>query len=144
VQIVHSQHRGSRDIEHVGSAHTDADLELLKAVARQRLAAGQGELDLGMAGSPANSGAALPITSSRAGHLLDALARGHEALGFAAATGRDEVFQALVLARIVEPTSKLDSLRVLEEAGAPPPSYRTVQRRLRRYAGAGEVDDETG
>jgi len=54
VQIVHSQHRGSRDIEHIGSAHTDADLELLKAVARQ-LAAGQGELDLRLPGSPALS-----------------------------------------------------------------------------------------
>ena len=57
VQIVHSQYRGSRDIEHIGSAHTDADLELLKAVARQRLAAGQGELDLRLAGGPANQGA---------------------------------------------------------------------------------------
>ncbi|WP_041254102.1 IS1634 family transposase [Frankia sp. EAN1pec] len=144
VQIVHSQHKGSREIEHVGSAHIDADLELLKAVARQRLAAGQGELDLRLPGSPANSGAALPITSTRAGHLLDALARGYEALGFGAVTGRDEVFQALVLARVVEPTSKLDSLRVLEEVGAPAPSYRTVQRRLRRYAGVDEVDAETG
>ena len=42
VQIVCSFHRGSRDIEHIGSAHDDAELELLKAVARQRLAAGQG------------------------------------------------------------------------------------------------------
>ena len=140
VQIVHSQHRGSRDIEHIGSAHTDADLELLKAVARQRLAAGQGELDLRLPGSPANGGAALPITSSRMGHLLDALARGYDALGFAAATGRDEVFRALVLARIIEPTSKLDSLRVLEEAGMAPPSYRTVKRRLRLYA---DADEET-
>ncbi len=136
VQIVHSQRRGSRDIEHIGSAHTDADLELLKAVAAQRLAAGQGELDLRMPGGPANGGAALPITSSRMGHLLDALACGYDALGFAAATGRDEVFRALVLARIIEPTSKLDSLRVLEEAGMDPPSYRTVKRRLRLYAGA--------
>ena len=48
VQIVHSFHRGSRDIEHIGSAHDDAELELLKAAARQRLAAGQGELDLGL------------------------------------------------------------------------------------------------
>jgi hypothetical protein len=47
VQIVHSLHRGSRDIEHIGSAHDDAELEILKAVARQRLAAGQGELNLG-------------------------------------------------------------------------------------------------
>jgi hypothetical protein len=141
VQIVHSQHRGSRDIEHIGSAHTDADVELLKAAARQRLAAGQGELDLRLPGSPANGGAALPIASSRMGHLLDALARGYDMLGFAAATGRDEVFRALVLARIIEPTSKLDSLRVLEEAGMTPPSYRTVKRRLRLYAGAAE---ETG
>ena len=63
VQIVHSQRRGSRDIEHIGSAHTDADLELLKAAARQRLAAGQGELDLRLPDSPANHGEALPITS---------------------------------------------------------------------------------
>jgi hypothetical protein len=144
VQIVHSQRRGSRDIEHIGSAHTDADLELLKAVARQRLAAGQGELDLRLPGSPANQGAALPIMSSRMGHLLDALGRGYDALGFAAAAGRDEVFKALVLARIIEPTSKLDSLRVLAEAGMDPPSYRTVKRRLRLYAGANDNDEAVG
>ena len=40
--------------------------------------------------------------------------------------------------RIIEPTSKLDTLRVLAEAGMSPPSYRTVTRRLRRYAGAAE------
>jgi hypothetical protein len=48
VQIVYSSRRGSRDIEHIGSAHDDAELELLKAAARQRLAAGQGEFDLGL------------------------------------------------------------------------------------------------
>jgi hypothetical protein len=47
VQIVYSSRRGSRDIEHIASAHDDAELELLRAVARQRLAVGQGELDLG-------------------------------------------------------------------------------------------------
>jgi len=36
----------------------------------------------------------------------------------------------LVLARIIEPVSKLDSLRVLEEAGVAAASYRTVKRRL--------------
>lgn len=116
-------------------------MELLKAVARQRLAAGQDELDLRLPDSPANQGAALPITSSRMGHLLDGLGRGYHALGFAAATGRDEVFKALVLARIIEPTSKLDSLRVLTEAGMDPPSYRTVKRRLRVYAGADQRED---
>lgn len=49
VQIVHSSRRGSRDIEHIGSAHDDAGLEVLKAAARQCLAAAQGELDLAWA-----------------------------------------------------------------------------------------------
>jgi hypothetical protein len=39
VQIVHSSRRGSRDIEHIGSAHDEAQLAALRAVARQRLAA---------------------------------------------------------------------------------------------------------
>jgi hypothetical protein len=34
VQIVYSFHRGSRQIEHIASAHDEAGLELLKAVAR--------------------------------------------------------------------------------------------------------------
>jgi hypothetical protein len=141
VQIVHSQRRGSRDIEHIGSTHTDADLELLKPVARQRMAAGQGELDLRLPDGPANGGGPLPITSTRAGQLLDALGRGYDALGFAAAAEHDEVFKALVLARIIEPTSKLDSVRVLDEAGAWAPLYATIKRRLRVYAKGGQASD---
>jgi len=132
VQIVHSSHRGSRDIEHLGSAHTAAEVELLKAAGRQKLAAGQGELDLGLhAGAP---GGPLPIISSRMGCLTDALAHAYRVLGFQAATGGDEVFFQLVAARIIEPVSKLDSLRVLEEAGMAPVPYRTVTRRLRVFA----------
>jgi hypothetical protein len=138
VQIVYSSHRGSRDIEHLGSAHDEVELELLKAAARQRLAAGQGELDLGLeATGPARrgrGGGPLPITSARMGCLLDALERAWRVLGFEDAAGGDEVFAQLVLARIIEPVSKLDSLRVLEEAGVTPASYRTVKRRLPVYA----------
>jgi hypothetical protein len=132
VQIVHSSHRGSRDIEHLGSAHTAAEVELLKAAGRQKLAAGQGELDLGLqAGTP---GGPLPITASRMGCLLDALSHAYDVLGFTAATAGDEVFFQLVTARIIEPVSKLDSLRVLGEAGLAPVPYRTVTRRLRVFA----------
>jgi hypothetical protein len=138
VQIVYSYHRGSRKIEHIGSAHDDADLELLKAVARQRLAAGQEELDLGLERTePARRGAGggpLPITSTRMEHLWQALSRGYDELGFGRAAGGDEVFRQLVLARIIEPVSKLDSLRVLEEAGITPVSYATLRRRLPAYA----------
>jgi hypothetical protein len=132
VQIVYSSRRGSREIEHLGSAHDAAGVELLKAAARQRLAAGQGELELGLAvGAP---GGPLPITASRMAHLWDGLARGYRVLRLDRAAGGDEVFAQLVLARIIELTSKLDSARVLEEAGISASSYRTLLRRLPEYA----------
>ena len=146
VQIVHGSRRGSRTIEHVGSAHDDLELEALKAAARQRLAGGQGELDLGLgpaisaaidtAGSAGSSGRPLEIASSRMGHLWDGLSSAYDQLGFARAAGGDEVFRQLVLARIIEPTSKADSLRVLAEVGVDAVSYPTLNRRLRGYANA--------
>jgi hypothetical protein len=133
VQIVYSSRRGSRSIEHLGSAHDDGELEALKAAARQRLVAGQGELDLGLAAGT-SPGGPLEIASSRMGHLWDALCRAYDVLGFDQAAGGDEVFRQLVLARIIEPTSKQDSLRVLEEAGVDGASYPTLNRRLPVYA----------
>jgi hypothetical protein len=55
---------GSRSIEHLGLAHDEAGLAALKAAAAERLAAGQAELDLGVAGRPGSE--PLPITASRA------------------------------------------------------------------------------
>ncbi len=134
VQIVHSARRGSRQIEHLGSAHTPEEVEALKAVAGQRLAQGQAELDLGLEiAAAAASGGPLEIASSRMGHLLEALSRAYDALGFDGATKGDEVFRQLVLARIIEPTSKEDSVRVLQETGLAAVSYPTIKRRLPRY-----------
>lgn len=137
VQIVWSFHRGSRKIEHLGSAHTLEEVEALKASAAQRLAEGQAELDLGLGlAAAAESGGPLEIIGSRMGHLWDALSRAYDALGFDEATGGDEVFRQLVLARIIEPTSKEDSLRVLDEVGVAAASYPTLNRRLALYAKA--------
>ena len=150
VQIVHSSRRGSRDVEHIGSAHDDAELEVLKAAARQRLVAGQDELDLGLertgAARRGAGGGPLPITSSRTGHLWDALAHAYGELGFDRAAGGDEVFRQLVLARIIEPASKLDSLRVLEETGSA--RRRTgpccgACRSMRRIPGGSQVPPAT-
>ncbi|HXU97906.1 MAG TPA: hypothetical protein VFP03_07380 [Jiangellaceae bacterium] len=55
--------------------------------------------------------------------LTDAYRR----LGFDALA--DEVFRAMALARIVEPTSEADSLRVLADLGAPAPGLRTLSGR---------------
>ena len=64
VQIVHSSRRGARGIEHLGSAHDERELETLKAVAQQRLAGGQGELDLGLdAAACAGSSGGVPFAA---------------------------------------------------------------------------------
>ena len=131
VQIVHANRRGSREIEHLGSAHSLGDVEVLKAAARQRLHVGQDTLDFGD-GRP--EGEALPITSTQSKHLWDVLGLVYDRLGFDGACGGDKVLKALVLARLVEPTSKLATIRVLDELGINPPGHRTIFRRLPVYA----------
>jgi len=65
--------------------------------------------------------------------LVDALEQVYADLGFDEAAHSDEIFRQLVPARLIEPTSKLDSLRVIEETGLVPPLYRTLTRRLPKY-----------
>ena len=138
VQIVHKRGRQVVGIEHIGSAHDEAQLAVLMEVARQQLHAGQEVLDFGVAvtvrSSPsAGEPAAVTgprVTGMRSQLLWDVLDAAYVRLGFAAVA--DETFKMLVLARIVEPTSKADSLRVLGDLGVPAPSLRTVFRALAR------------
>lgn len=132
VQIVWSSRKGSRKIEHLGSAHEEAAIAALKAAAAQRLAAGQAELDLGL--SERSAAEPLPITSSKSALLWEALCAAYTHVGFDEAAGGDEAFRQLVLARIIEPTSKADSLRVIDETGVAPVSYPTLNRRLPVFA----------
>jgi hypothetical protein len=132
VQVVWSWRKGSRSIEHIGSAHDDVELAALKAAAATRLAAGQTELDLGLRDGVEPG--TLPITSSQMTHLWDGLCAAYRVLGFELATKGDSVFRGLVLARIIEPTSKIDAERVLTEVGVEPASYATLKRRLPIYA----------
>ncbi|MEZ0350360.1 IS1634 family transposase [Mycobacterium sp. pR1184] len=133
MQIVWSTRRGSRQVEHLGSAHDDGEVEALKAAARQRLAEGQGALDLGI-DTTGTDGEPLELLATKSSHLWDALCTAYRVLGFDTAVGGDAVFRDLVLARIIEPTSKADALRVLAEAGVAAVDYRTVTRHLPKFA----------
>ena len=175
VQIVAKAHGDVVEVEHVGSAHTDAELALLLTAARERLAPDQQALDLGeltvaparlsdvadwtdpqrgqaggadaaeTAAEPSDPAGPAPGSGRRRGVaaggrvvatsaltlwnvLLDAYTR----LGFDVVA--DEAFRALVLARVIEPTSKADTTRVLNEIGAPAPALRTLFRALGRCA----------
>ena len=138
-------------VEHVGSAHTDAELGILLERARRIAAGGQEVLDFEVppapvarslmsptgvpvscsrppaaAGRAAAGRAARAATSSRL--LYDVIGAVYDRLGFDVVD--DAVFRDLVIARIVEPTSKADSMRVLTDLGANAVSYRTIQRHL--------------
>ena len=150
------------ELEHVGSAHTDADLALLLRAARERLHRGQGELDFGplqeakvntddvadwtrppagellaAAAGPAERSGRQPLVAGggrvvRTASLLlwNVLAEAYGRLGFDAIA--DDAFKDLVLGRIIEPTSKADTLRLLSDIGVSAPSLRTVFRALAR------------
>lgn len=157
MQIAESVNGRRRIVAHVGSAHTEAELGLLVERARELLDdPGQDELDLGVEslaprttligqpGAPAlfdepssAAGERGPVappqvvgTSSRV--LYDALAAVFTELGFDALG--DAVFRDLVIARIVEPTSILDTARVRSDLGARPVSEKTMRRTLARAA----------
>ena len=58
VQIVHFSRKGARSIEHIGSAHDDAEPAVLKEVAGQRLNAGRLSFDLPGLNSENDAGSA--------------------------------------------------------------------------------------
>lgn len=97
-----------------------AELAVLMAQAGRRLHEGQEPLDLGLsevedAGVPDRPGL---ITSKRPELLWKVLSSAYARLGFDVVG--DAAFAQLVLARIIEPTSKADSVRVVTEVGVEP------------------------
>ena len=130
VQIVRKRGRRVVGIDHVGSAHDEDRLALLIETAKRRLHADQYALELDVTPpQPAERGA--PVVEATGSLLLwEALVGLYEQLGFTAIA--DTAFRALVLGRIVEPTSKLDTVRVLDELGVVSPSRVTFLRCLKR------------
>jgi Transposase DDE domain len=129
----------------VGSARTDAELGVLLQRARELVDGLQEVLDLEVARRVARlaevsdwrpADQQLPVvagpgrtTATNSRLLYEAVGAVYDALGFDAIG--DAVFRDLVIARIVEPTSKLDSARVLHDLGVDTVSYSTIQRHLR-------------
>jgi hypothetical protein len=129
VQIVEKRHGVRRIVSHVGSAHDDAELAVLMASARDRIHAGQQALDLPLTADAAGSGGAV-VTGSASEVLWEVLLDAYRRLGFDAVD--DEAFRALVLVRIVQPTSKLAAVGVLAEIGVPAPHRNTFTASMRR------------
>ncbi len=131
VQLVEKKHGQRRIVEHLGSAHSQAELAALVELGTQKLNAGQEQLDLGLDERGAPAGTAV-VESSRSQLLIEVIRGSWERLGFGVVD--DEAFFQLVLARLVEPTSKLDSLRVINELGLAAPHRNTFTSALKRCA----------
>lgn len=124
--------------EHLGSAHTPGELAALIEVAKQRIQGDQQALDLelsecGAAVIDVPAATAARIQQSTARILWQGLTGTYSRLGFDVVG--DTVFRDLVLCRAVEPTSKLDSVRVLGELGTKPPHVNTLYNCLQRVVG---------
>lgn len=129
VQIVHKRGRRVLSIEHIGSAHTDDELALLLQVAEERLHGGQLALELDGVGTGAG-GASAVVEGTSSLILWDVLNSLYDDLGLDRLG--DEAFRALVLGRVIEPTSKADTVRVLTEIGIASPHRVTFMRCLKR------------
>ena len=138
VQVVAKEHGVRRIVEHLGSAHDEAELTALMRLGRQRLLAGQQVLDLGPAlnddadevggQGPGDGGAVRrpQIVSRRSAWLIEAIKTAYTRLGLGEAVGGDRAFEQMVAARLIEPTSKADTPRVLSEIGWPAPAHRNT------------------
>lgn len=109
VQIVHKRGRRVLSIEHIGSAHTDDEVALLLQVAEERLHGGQLTLDLGCCGVGAGGTSAV-VEGTSSLILWEVLNGLYDDLGLDSVG--DDAFRALVLGRVIEPTSKADTVRV--------------------------------
>jgi hypothetical protein len=125
VQIAYKQKGKIAKIIHIGSAHTEEELKILLALARKQLNANQ------MALFPqAQPSLRVGIKRSFSELLWKILHEQYDKLGFIRL--EDETFEALCIARIVEPTSKLDSLRVLADLGLSHIDQNKLYRSLAR------------
>ena len=156
VQVVRKRHGKLEIIKHVGSGHSPVEVALLVQRGREILQGEQEALDLGVgpeadtaparpaerqpalvpaAPAPASSSAAggpsgVRVVGTTSDVLWSTLRAAYARLGFGVV--EDEVFEQVVLARLVEPTSKLDAIRVLEGLGVDPPHHTTIYRHLRQ------------
>ena len=146
VKVQIAERRAGRDVvlEHVGTAHDEAELAALMEVARGNLYPGQGELTLeGVSARPPDGQpATVDITSKSNAVLWRVLQTAYTDLGFDVVD--DDAFEQLVLARLIEPTSKAQVPRVLGDLGLESVSTRTLFRSLARAQEQGYRESLSG
>lgn len=128
MQIAHKFAGRLTGLEHLGSAHNSKELEVLISLAKGRLRGNQ----MFLFPDPGNK-LQIKLRQSYSNLLFQVLNGQYQQLGFSQLNDPD--FANLCIARIVEPTSKLDSLRVLADLGICGSSKTQLFRCLQRSIG---------
>lgn len=110
VQVIHKYYGQITHIDHIGSAHNPDELATLIALAKIKKQGNQPALFPDHA-----SQITVHLRQSCSSLLWQVLSQGYARLKFDQID--DDIFSALCIARLVEPTSKIDSLRVLADLG---------------------------
>jgi len=124
VQLVTKHGQNVVKILHFGSAHSQEQLDQLLTLARAK----KHEHQLSL--FPQTQPQTITLTKTYSTLLWDCLAAVYSRLGFTVL--QDTVFEQLVLSRIIEPTSKLDTIRVLDDFDVSLPSESGIHRTLKR------------
>src|SRR3989338_9411783 len=125
VQIAHKVNGKLVKLEHLGSAHNPKELETLISLAKKRIMGNQ----IPLFPDPWNK-LQIKLKQSYSSLLFHILNNQYQQLGFSLLEDLD--FANLCIARIVEPTSKLDSLRVLADLGIGTVGRNQLYRCLQR------------
>jgi len=125
IQVVFKKGRQVTKTKHIGTAHTEDEVALLRAIATDYINENQSVLF-----EKEQDGESIVMVGAYSKLLYDTLESVYVRLGFDCIG--DDVFKDLVIARIIEPTSKLDTIRVLSELGLDAPSNTSIHRSLRR------------
>jgi transposase len=114
VQVVTKTNSKITNIIHIGSAHTEDQLASLFVLARKQLLS-PGQLPLPLEEERGATLSAIIQKSAVSAYLWDTLDRLYVQMGFNKLG--EEIFKQLVIARLIEPGSKLDSLRIMKLSG---------------------------
>jgi transposase len=127
VRVVIKEGREVIGIEHIGVAHNEEEMKKNLVLARAKLKdERQGELRL----FEEEKGSEIKQVRAYSKYLFEVVSEIYDKLKFKEI--RDEVFKRVTIARIIEPTSKVDSIRVLRGLGIEAPTEKEIRCSLGR------------
>ena len=127
VRIIIKIGREVKRVEHIGVAHNEEELKMYLILAREKLKdERQGELKL----FEEEKQTEIRQLRTYSKYLFEVLSEIYDGLKFKEI--KDEVFKCLTVARIIEPTSKVDSVRVLTGLGIKSPTEKEIRCSLER------------